>query len=402
LALTDLLKNVSAVTASSPYGPTPWPLDVIMNDKAKCVYCGSINPKWAKAHVMPRLMGTFENQPTLTKRVCAACDREIGQCEAIIAKCTIEAVLLKHIGIIGRHKAKSPSAFRRGHSGHPPIRMTTIIPGYDSEIRVEPIGDSNNVDILPQIILIDGQGNREEVVINDPNCISIGEWSLLVRKCLSGGVKQLEAIVSNEQAILIKHILHQFGITFDCRDDAKISPFQKRVLVKGSMTYDERYFRAAAKIAFHYFLCHSNLFKGSEEEFEAIRRFIRYGDGSEKDFIEKGELPIVYDPSGADRPPYYGHILRTEIIPGGISVYMQLFIGHDYKPRWLRVRLSQKARKIFLATEEFGHYFRYLEPDKRSRYDGVIEKMAVAQTLKLPRPPSNHAMHRIAYKSGSR
>jgi len=279
--------------------------------------------------------------------------------------------------------------------------MTTAIPSYDSEVRVEPIGDSNNVDLLPQIILIDGHGNCEEIVINDPNCITIGEWSLLVRKCLSGGVKQLEAIVSNGQAILIEQILHQFGITFDCSDDAKISPFQGRVLVKGSMTYDERYFRAVAKIAFHYFLCHSNLFKGSEEEFDAIRRFVRYGEGDAKEFIEKGEIPIVYDPSGADRPPYYGHILRTEISPKGISVFMQLFIGHDYSPRWMRVRLSQKARKIFLQTEEFGHYYRYLEPDKRSRYDGVIEKMVVAQMVKIPRP-SNHTMHRIAYKSGSR
>lgn len=356
-----------------------------MNSETKCVYCDAVNPKWAKAHVVPRLMGTFKNQPTLFERVCADCDKEIGKCEALLAKCTIEAVLLKHIGIVGRHRDKSSSPFRRGHSGSPPIRITTILPGYENEARVEPIGDSKNVDILPQLILIDAQGNREELAINNPDCISLPEWRLLVQKCLDGSVKDLEAIgLSNEQFILIKHVFHEIGITFDPADDAKISPFQAQVLVKGCVTYDKRYFRAIAKIAFHYFLLHSKVFDGSEAEFGTICRFIRYGEGDEWDFLEKNNKPIAQDPSGEDRPPYYGHVLRTEITSKSIAVCIQLFIGHDYKPEWYRVLLSQKERRIFLQTEEFGHYYKYLEPDKRSQYDGVIENLTVAQILKIP------------------
>ncbi len=85
-----------------------------------------------------------------------------------------------------------------------------------------------------------------------------------------------------------------------------------------------------------------------------------------------------------DRPPYYGHILRTEITSSAISVYIQLFIGHDYIPDWHQVILSQEKRKIFLQTEEFGHYYKYYEPDKRSQYDGDIEKLTVAQILQFP------------------
>jgi hypothetical protein len=336
-------------------------------------------------------MGTFENQPTLLKRVCEDCDNEIGdKCEALLAKCTIEAVLLKHIGIVGRHKDKSSSPFRRGHSGYPPIRITTVLSGYENEARVEPIGDSKNVDILPQLILIDAQGNREELAINNPDCISLSEWRLLVQKCLDGSVKDLEAIgLSNEQFILIKHVFREIGITFDPADDAKISPFQAQVLVKGCVTYDKRYFRAIAKIAFHYFLLHSKLFDGSEAEFETIRRFIRYGEGDESYFFKKGNQPIVQDPSGKDRPPYYGHVLRTEITSKSIGVCVQLFIGHDYTPEWYHVLLSQKNRGIFLQTEEFGHYYRYLESDERTQYDGVIEKITVLQLLKIPGLPKS-------------
>ncbi len=193
-----------------------------MNNEENCIYCKADNPKWAKAHVVPRLMGTFKNQPTLLNRVCADCDREIGECEALLSKCSIEGVLLKHIGIIGRHKNRSSSPFRRGHSGHPPIRMTTALPDYDHEVRVEPIGDSSNVDILPQLVLIDAQGRREELAISNPDCISLNELTLLMRKCLDCKINALEAIgISNEQFDLIKYLFQKFGITFDPADDIK-------------------------------------------------------------------------------------------------------------------------------------------------------------------------------------
>ena len=357
-----------------------------MKRTEKCIYCDAVDPKWAKAHAVPRLMGKFKNQPTLLGKVCAVCDNTIGdKCEALLAKCTIEAVLIKHIGIVGRHKDKSTPPFRRGHSGYPPIRIMTVLPGYENEVRVEPIGDSKNVDILPQLILIDAQGNREELVISNPDCISLSEWRLLVQKCLDGSVKDLDAHgISDEQSNLIKHVFCEIGITFDSVDDAKIPPLQAQVLVKGSVAYDGRYFRAVAKIAFHYFLLHSKVFDGSEPEFEMIRRFIRYGEGNERDFIEKHNQPIAQDLSGNDRPSFYGHVLRTEITSNSIAVCVQLFIGHDYKPEWYRVLLSQKNRGIFLQTEEFGHYYKYLEPDKRSQYDGVIENLTVAQIIKIP------------------
>ena len=128
-----------------------------MSRSQKCVYCDEVNPAWARAHVVPRLMGTFRDhyqrpQPTLLEKVCATCDNIIGnECEALLAKCTIEAVLIKHIGIIGRHKGKPTLPFDRGHLGHPPIRMTVTLPNYENELRVAPIGDSKNVDILPQL-----------------------------------------------------------------------------------------------------------------------------------------------------------------------------------------------------------------------------------------------------------
>ena len=351
-----------------------------------CIYCNASNPQWAKAHVVPRLMGTFKNQPTLLKKVCKDCDTVIGECEALLSKCTIEGVLLKHIGIVGRHKGTSSSPFRRGHSGHPPIKLTTAIPGYDQTARVEPIGDSHNVDLIPQLIITDKHGSREEIAINNPDCINISEWSILLTKCLQGHVKDLDIVgLSDEQYALISHVFRELGITHDPIENLTISPVVKQqALVKGASEFDDRYFRAIAKIAFHYFLLHTKVFDGYESEYNTIRRFIRYGEGDVSSFLTKHSQPIAHDTAGRDRPPYYGHVLRTDLDSNSISVCVQLFIGHDYLPDWYKVKLSQKQQVIFLQTEEFGHYYKYLELDERSQYDGDIEQVTVAQILKFP------------------
>jgi len=336
---------------------------------------------------MPRLMGTFKNQPTLQRRVCAECDRAIGECEAVLAKSTIEAVLLKHIGVVGRHKERSSSPFRRAHSGSGPIRMAAEVPGYEYEVRTEPIGDSQNVDVLPQMVLVDREGNREEIAIADPNCISLSEWRLFISKLCEGKVKDLDMIgLSEQQSSLVRHVLQKLGCTFDLPGDTTIKPYRGTTLVKGSVVYDERYFRALAKIGLHYFLLHSRVFDGTKQEFDAIRQFIRYGHDDEASCVVKGKGTLAIDLSGDDRPPYYGHVLRTNISSHGISVLVQLFIGHDYKPDWYQVRLSRKKHAIFLSSEEFGHYYRYLSPEERTTqdYDGVIEKITVAQVINIP------------------
>lgn len=45
----------------------------------------------------------------------------------------------------------------------------------------------------------------------------------------------------------------------------------------------------------------------------------------------------------------------------------------SYTPNLYRVNISDKRPTIFLPSEEFGHYYRYLKPEKRTQYDGVIE-----------------------------
>jgi len=352
----------------------------------KCIYCGAVNPAWAKAHIMPRLMGTFKNQPTLGERICVDCDHEVGKCEEHLAKCTINGVLLKHLGLTGRHKYRS-SAFRRGHSGQGPIRMTTRVPGYAHEVRVEPIGDSKNVDIIPQLILVDACGGREEIAIENPNCISLGEWKILLYMCREGRVKDLEAIgLADNQVALIIHIFQKIGLTFDPPQEATIPRFSGTILTEGTLKYDERYFRAIAKIAFHYYLAFNDLNHcGSEDIFEPVRSFIRYGHGKVDTFVTEKKGHFVEDMKQGWRPPTYGHILFAETTSQLILVKVQPFVGPDYEPPYYDALLSEKPFAIFVPKSSFGHNYSYLEAHQRKQYCGTMHKLAVASRIKVAR-----------------
>ncbi|MCD4831782.1 MAG: hypothetical protein K8R02_08280 [Anaerohalosphaeraceae bacterium] len=361
-----------------------------MNEKIKkCIYCDTVNPKWGKAHVVPRLMGAFENQPTVLKKVCADCDREFGECEEILAKYSPEALFKANLGIKGRHK-KPSSPFKRKHAGRGPIKMEIKYPGTDHKMLVEPVGDGKNCQIVPHIEIRDTTGNKKQIIIEDPDSLTTDKLKQLIFSTeIKNPTKIWPRMQNNEQVDRIFDLLKQCGLyqSEEMADDIK--PFEGIVKAECQIVGDRRRFRAIAKIAFHYFLVHSKVFYGSEPEFEMIRRFIRYGEGNERDFIKKHNQSIAHGLSGNDRPSYYGHILRTEITLNSIAVCVQLFIGHNHKPEWYRVLLSQKKWNIFLQTEEFGHYYRYLEADQGSGYDGIIEKLVVAQVLKIPELPKN-------------
>jgi len=132
-------------------------------------------------------------------------------------------------------------------------------------------------------------------------------------------------------------LLDQMGMFGSEEYLTNIKPLDGTIKTKASgvAIYGREYFGAIAEIAFHYFLLYSGYVDGSEPEFERIRRFIRYGEGSEEDLVIEEGAPAICSSSGQDRPPFYGHILVTDVAPNRIAVWLQLFVGHDYKAKVL-------------------------------------------------------------------
>jgi len=359
-----------------------------MMTEEKCIYCGRSDRLCRRAHAIPACMGTFENQPALKNRVCQECDTEIGKCEGQLIKCGIEAILRIKARIKGRSGEDYSSVFARKHYGHGPTRLKMKFPYTGWEVLVEPTKDGENCKPLPQIVMIDSDGNCEQILIKDPMKLTAKELSSRIKKLKRHNwIKAWAVQLDDNAADHIFGLLKELGMYDSEEVVTNIRPMNGTIKLKasGEITYGREYFRAIAKIGFHYFLLHSKLFNGSEQEFEAIRQFIRYGEGDVRKFLAKGSSNLAHDTSGRDRPDFYAHVLRTDISCEQIAVFIQLFIGHDYKPNWHKVILSVKNHPVLLTSEEFGHYYRYLDPQNRVQYDGVIEKISVAQTIKMPK-----------------
>ena len=130
--------------------------------------------------------------------------------------------------------------------------------------------------------------------------------------------------------------------------------------------FTSRYYRAIAKIAFHYFLVHSRRgMRGDESVFTSIRRFIIQG-GDPAPFFEVSEPrfanPFRQLPSGRTlTPSRWCHILaaceaRTEVVG-----YVHLFAGPGCLRRPHHIRLAKLDRRIALPDPVFGHVYEYDE-----------------------------------------
>jgi hypothetical protein len=176
--------------------------------------------------------------------------------------------------------------------------------------------------------------------------------------------------VTNEEYEHICDAFCQAGRTLSGKQEIR-PPTDKPVvpvLTRGTLTCDKRYFQAIAKIAFHYYLgmnldnCYLN---GSEDVFDPVRRFIRYGEGNPESFVNQKKGYFTNDLHIGWRPPFYGHIFLAEVSNKYIKVKAQFFIGPYIDPPYYEVLLCQKPFIISIQPTIFGHNYVYIELGKR-------------------------------------
>jgi len=134
-------------------------------------------------------------------------------------------------------------------------------------------------------------------------------------------------------------------------------------MFRGEVTF--AYFRALAKIGFHYALTHIPTIVGHEPEFRPLREFIRHGTGDPDQFLQR----IDKTPT-TNGPP--GHVLTAVAVPDRIAVNMQLFIGCNVSlPQWSLVIPNPT---VLVVTQTVAHYFAYvIDADGSLRGGEVVE-----------------------------
>ena len=136
-------------------------------------------------------------------------------------------------------------------------------------------------------------------------------------------------------------------------------PRQLEVIAKLQVT--SAFFRAVAKIGFHYALKVFPDLLGTESEFDSIKQFIWSG-GEFSNFIRQRELPVALNVLMGDRPVNWGHILLVDRTYEKLTAFAQFFVGPQAVPPTYEIAIGRNP-SIIATSETKGHSFEYPDSD---------------------------------------
>jgi hypothetical protein len=339
-----------------------------MNKKIKCIYCNSEGP-FSEEHSLPMSLGEFKGFPYILNKVCKDCNTKIGKSEEQFGRSGPEAFFRKYLGVRGRVTHDVVNPFLRGSMGANPIEFKSKLPGEEIEILWEFNPEGKTVREVRQIVFIDEEGKSYPLRISDWMKSTDQIRAKMEELGLKGKNLSARVFAPDEEMFSVESLVSSLGKTFEWLPPQPTDQIQGAQI---TLSVTDHYFRAIAKIGFHYLLSASDYFEGNESYFESIRKFIMEG-GNTEDFVTQNFEPIISFPSNY-RPLYWGHVLVAEQIHGYIQARLQFFLGPQYDPPTHIVRLAHMP--ILLCNPmSYGHYFRYYESEPIEKYYGEVEPL---------------------------
>lgn len=334
-----------------------------MDNKNKCIYCGSTGP-FSKEHALPYGLGQFKGFPELTDRVCKICNsKKISITEDQFLHSGPEAFLRKSLGIKGRKKHKLVNIFKRGSAGASPIDFKGHDPNLGLDILFEFNPEQRTIrEVDEQIIFVDKNGKCFPYRV--PSWIENSEQLLNhLKRTIPKGNYDARFFGDDEFMRRMEKLTSGIGKNFRISEPSEDTVIKKQ---KITFRFTDLYFRAIAKIAFHYFLTVVDIYRGNEDLFNPIRDFIIKG-GVVEDFVRPKTKPIL-----SKIPNWWTHVIKTLNDQGGIFVYLQFFVSSSNTPHKYMVRLNKDIDSLAVFDRRC-HLFTYYRPIKRiDGYHGEV------------------------------
>jgi hypothetical protein len=157
----------------------------------------------------------------------------------------------------------------------------------------------------------------------------------------------------------------------------------------GTVILSNRYFRAVAKIGFHYFLTQFVQYTGHEQIFAKIRGFIVDEDAGvdrANEFIGKREYPLLGEmlTSGVRPNGWRAHVLCAETKPGECLAYVQTFVSEDWPAPIYAVRLASDAGIVDCRAA--GHAYMYYAKGPEGKFAGDVLGLETTRVDWTPLP----------------
>ena len=219
---------------------------------------------------MPAALGEFKDVPLLVNRICKGCnERRIGVLDEQFVRCGPVAVLRKKFGIHGRQHHDTVNSFYRGSAGGHPVRFLAWDDSFQCEVLIELI-EGNEGRQLSQMILKGQSGPRHHIPLTASTTADILRKKIADLHLTSP--IELRLIYDPPTEPWAEELFKALWPDRELPQPTAGATGFKGGIIEFKTT--NRYFRAIAKIGFHYFLTQFPEYSGHEAIFDDIRDFI--------------------------------------------------------------------------------------------------------------------------------
>lgn len=322
-----------------------------------CIYCKK-HESDAKEHYLPQCLGRFRDFECLVDRLCQPCNEDIGgELEREFCRKSPEATLRSLNWIKGQRrggrKNRETHIYQSEKIGGKHLYFWAPDPETGQSILWQTNKKPGTAGEISQLVIFDGEG---EVTQHIPIPVEITTGRELVELFKAFGVSfpipkvQVIAASGDEERVQALFSAIHVNVQMQRRAGGRLS----QQFFTGEV--GPAYFRALAKIGFHYALKYIPTITGDEGAFRALREFIKDGTGHHDQF-----LTICDTASNPSGPP--GHVLTAVANPDSpIVVNMQFFAGCKTRlPQW-RLILGDNPTKL-LVEQVSAHFFSYTEEE---------------------------------------
>jgi hypothetical protein len=339
---------------------------------SNCIYCGAADV--TVEHPLPRGLGKFKGYEPLTDRVCSRCNGVCGQLDEQLCRCGSEAFFRKFLGISGRSGHDEVNSFYRGSSRGGRLEMVGINHDNGEEKELELVGP-NSVRELRCVKLVAEDDSTHTIPI--PDGMTRDEFQRKVAALGFKSFKHADISAASEEIPWVESLFEGFMMKGKAEWVQPTGPIIYGPLTI-KFTVNDRYFRAIAKIGFHYFLTKFPRLRGDELCFAEIRNFIMNGCPIDEigRFVTQSREQFAYQLRAGDRLSVWGHLIGVDANYLRFRAKVQLFAGPENRSTVFTVRLGKNPSPIHYS-EAHGDFFAYYPPEQRDDFDGEVSELGV-------------------------
>lgn len=345
----------------------------------RCIYCrGLFLPIGEGDHVLPQALGKFRGDKRF-RGVCPTCNNACSPSEQQLIRCGPESLYLRRMAPAtpGGSRAKRK---RYGESvgavGADPPDLRVAHPDHFERVRITPtdIGGS----YFDHLVCEYADGSDESIELHP--CMSAARLRDQLWQLRKEWPKKAWFHCHEDHAERYREILNEIFPGHEYREGPSTEPGIHRLRCRVRVEVGLPYFRAIAKIGFHYYLTrNARGARGDEHEFTGVRSFIRHGVGSLSAFVRPGgdRFPAVFTRSSRMG---LGHVLIADESEDLVVVRVHLFAGPNGNEFKHDVILGPISTPIVMRSLVVGHGYSYDDPQPERGFAGEVTELPLRRT----------------------